>query len=144
MPKRPSEVIAEQIRTLRTRHGWSQQQLADRMRDFGWEIDRGAIAKVELGQRGVTLDEGFVFALALDVAPVFLFLPLEEDEPTAIAPKLAVSPEDARVWFAGERPVGDQDVRFYLTEVPKRKLLERMEIYGWVDEEHTRNVKDAD
>jgi transcriptional regulator with XRE-family HTH domain len=69
------------IRELRRRHGWTQQELADRLNQLGAHIDRAAVAKVELEKRRLTLDEAFHYALALDVAPVHLLVPTDGDEP---------------------------------------------------------------
>jgi transcriptional regulator with XRE-family HTH domain len=121
VPKRPSDVAAERIRALRKRHGWTQQQLADRLRGLGSPIDRVAITKIEAGQRGLPLDEAFLFAFALDVAPINLFLPLE-DEDVQIAARTVASSALLRGWVVGEQPLGGpdggQDPRLYFSEVP--------------------------
>jgi transcriptional regulator with XRE-family HTH domain len=119
--KRPSQVAAERIRALRKRHGWTQRQLADRLAELGSPVDRVAIAKIELGQRGLPLDEAFVFALALDVAPINLFLPIEEED-VQVASRTVASSATLRDWFVGKHPLGGpdggQDPRVYFSEVP--------------------------
>ena len=123
---RPEQVAAERIRALRTRHGWTQQQLADRLREFGSPIDRVAIAKLETGQRRLPLDEALLFAYALDVAPTSLFIPFE-DEYVQIAPTRIVKPTEARLWVTGQQALPEQDIRFYFAEVPEADFAARLQ-----------------
>jgi transcriptional regulator with XRE-family HTH domain len=120
--KRPSQVASERIRSLRKGRGMTQLQLAERLTALGSPIDRVAVAKLENGQRGLPLDEALLFALALDVAPINLFLPLD-DEDIQIAPKVVVPLAAARRWVAGTRPLDAQDQRVYYTEVPEKDFL---------------------
>jgi transcriptional regulator with XRE-family HTH domain len=119
--KRPSQIAAARVRALRKRHGWTQQQLAERLTELGVPVDRAAIAKIEVGKRRLQLDEAFVFAFALDVAPINFFLPLE-DEDVQVASRTVASSETLRGWFVGERPLGGpdggQDPRVFFSEVP--------------------------
>ena len=115
--KRPSEIAAERIRVLRKRHGWTEQQLADRLTELGSPMDRVAIVKVESGKRGLPLDEAFRSALALDVAPINLFLPLE-DEDVQITPRMVASSTELRSWVVGNQPLPGQDLRTFVSEVP--------------------------
>jgi transcriptional regulator with XRE-family HTH domain len=118
VPQRPSEVAASRIKALRKRHGWTQQQLADRLAELGSPLDRVAIAKIELGQRGLPLDEAFSFALALDVAPTNLFLPLEGEE-VRVAGEVVIPSGLARRWVGGQEPLEGQDDRLYFSEVSR-------------------------
>jgi transcriptional regulator with XRE-family HTH domain len=123
--KSPSQVARQRIKELRNRHGWSQQQLADRLAELGSPMDRVAIAKLEgeTKPRGLSLDEALLFALALDVAPTNLFLPLDEDEDVQIAPNVTVPMAAARKWVVGARPLDAQDWRLYYSEVPEKDFL---------------------
>jgi len=125
MSKRPSEVAARRIKELRKAHGWTQQELADRLGELGSPIDRVAIAKLETSQRRLLTDEAFLFAFALDVAPINLFLPLE-DEDIQVASRTAASSVALRGWVSGEAPLGGQDARRYFSEVPEAEFLARM------------------
>jgi transcriptional regulator with XRE-family HTH domain len=75
----PSAVISTQLKILRTRKQWTQQQLADRLEELGFAMDRSVIAKIELFKREVSANELFAFAAALDVSPISLVFPRDGD-----------------------------------------------------------------
>ena len=121
------QIMAGQIRALRKRRGMTQQDLADRLSHYGARIDRTAVAKVEAGATGgkdsreLGLAEMFAFALALDVAPVHLLVPIDSDEPIRLAPNLEASPYETRQWIRGFMPLF-QDPRPYFTIVPESEF----------------------
>lgn len=115
----PSRVLGEQVRRVRVRKGWTTQQaLADRLKALGYDMDRSAVARLETGKRGVSLDESFAIAAALEVSPLSLVLPRNEDEPVSVAPDLTVSTAAAREWLRGEEPLPGQDRQFFEQESP--------------------------
>ena len=59
--------IGRAVVRLRTSAGWTQQELADRMRTRGWPWTQPAVAKVELGKRPVRLAEAKDLAQFLGV-----------------------------------------------------------------------------
>ena len=73
-------IVAGRVRELRDRRGWSGTELAERMAEAGMpQFDRGILANFESGRRrSISVDEVLVLALVLDVAPVHLFVPVEE------------------------------------------------------------------
>ena len=102
LPRRPVQVLAQQVRIWRDRRGLSAQQLADRVSEVGGKLDRQAISKIETGGRGVQLEEWLHLAYALSVPPLLLFLPLGSDAEVAIAPEVSVHPDLAWQWISGE------------------------------------------
>ncbi len=129
----PDEATRARIRELRKRHAWTQQQLADQLNQLGARTDRAAVAKVELGKRGLSLTEAFQYALALDVAPVHLFVPTDSDEEITLGPQYTCTPKEMRGWIKGARPMFPfQNPRTYFAEVP----LDELRVEGWrVDKE---------
>ena len=59
--------IGRAVGRLRATAGWTQQELADRMRARGWPWTQPAVAKVELGKRPVRLSEAKDLAQLLGV-----------------------------------------------------------------------------
>lgn len=54
--------FAERLRAVRTARGWSAQQVANRT-----GISRVAIAKIEVGDRGVSLGDAVLISAAIEV-----------------------------------------------------------------------------
>src|SRR3954469_2213572 len=103
--KTPDQTTRERIRQLRKRHDWTQQDLADALNRIGAQTDRAAVAKVELGKRGLSLDEMLQYALVLDVAPVHLIVPIDDDERLMLGANFVdCTPAELRAWIRGERP----------------------------------------
>jgi transcriptional regulator with XRE-family HTH domain len=156
-PKTTNEILAEQIRNIRTLRGLSQQELAREIAKVGELVPRGTIARTEAGERDVPLSQVIAFALALDVAPTSLFLPLNSSEPVALTRGKVASARQVRQWFRGQRPLSDGDPRRYfdvvadddrraLEDVSLRYLLSRVqalvETWGEDDREGAANIVD--
>jgi transcriptional regulator with XRE-family HTH domain len=111
----PSSYVGPQTRKFRTARGWSQQKLADRLRELGAETTGWSQTKINKLERGrltrVLVDDVFELALALDVSPLYLLTPLEgfdEDEKALkvwIGGKIARWPREVRQWVRGVRPL---------------------------------------
>lgn len=100
-------VLAENLASIRARVGMaSAQELADKVKELGGRLDRAAIAKIESKTRNVSLDEALLLAAALDVAPVHLIFPLDDDRAVEIASRSQPVPaRDAREWLRGREPL---------------------------------------
>jgi len=61
------QMFAKRLREQRTRRGWSQTMLADRMRTEGVDLHPTAITRMESGERGIRLNEAVAAAAALTV-----------------------------------------------------------------------------
>lgn len=103
-PKRPSEVLAEQVRIWRDLRKLSAQGLADRIKDLGGSLSRVAISKIENGDRGVSLDEWLQLAHALAVPPPLLFVDLASGADVAVAPGVVLHPWLVWRWATGQEP----------------------------------------
>lgn len=99
----PTAVLAERMRAIRQRRRLSAREVADRIAQQGGKLGRASIAKIEVGERGVTVDEVFLIAAALDVSPTNLLLPAEPMAEVAVTPKETVAAVEVREWIYGQR-----------------------------------------
>lgn len=60
--------LGRRIQTYRQEQGLTQQQLAARLQIHGCDLTRSAVAKIEAGQRRISLREFKIFCIALEIA----------------------------------------------------------------------------
>jgi transcriptional regulator with XRE-family HTH domain len=63
----PLNVIGSQVRKLRERKGWNQNQLTVKLQLAGWDTSQGSLSRLENGERRVPDLELFVLAGVLNV-----------------------------------------------------------------------------
>jgi len=146
-PLTPSTIMTRRMRELRERRGWTAEQLASRCAEVGMpSLTRSVIANVESGRRqgGFTIEEMLTLAYVLDVAPVYLFLPVEAAL-VSVTPKWVTSVGYVREWVRGNYPLPGQDPRLYQTQRPETEwnaeksavdrppLASREEIKRWLE-----------
>jgi transcriptional regulator with XRE-family HTH domain len=68
-------LIGRQVRKIRDRKGWTQNDLSAKLQLFGWDISRESLAKLETEQRRVPDGELYIFAKVLGVNTDDLFPP---------------------------------------------------------------------
>jgi transcriptional regulator with XRE-family HTH domain len=101
-PRKPSDLLAGQISHYRRQRGWSQRDLSNVLAErFDVTIDPATLARLETGQRRITVDEACMFAVALDVPLESLLWPLDESEAVSVAPGVSVAPWQALEWSTG-------------------------------------------
>lgn len=113
------KVAGRQVAEVRERRGWSQADLAERVNDLvgeGWH--QTTVAKIEKGQRQIDVRALLFLAVALDVSPLHLIVPRDDDAVLTVTEKHEVSASEARAWIRGEQPLPDMDDRVFRTEVP--------------------------
>lgn len=117
-PQTSTAVVAKRIRSLRDGRGMSAAQLAKLCQEAGAEhLDRSIIANIENGRRqSISIEEVLVLALVLDVAPVHLFVPVNEEAMTV--GKWVLGSGRVREWTRGTYALPSQDRKRYFTEVP--------------------------
>lgn len=116
--KRPERVLAQQLKAIRQGRGISARALAEKIATNGGTLDRVAIASIEANKRGVSLDEALELAAALDMAPLHLFIPLDDDGDVQVTHEQVAPAVDARRWVRGEEPLPGMDEKTFRTEVP--------------------------
>lgn len=100
-PRSPSWFAAENIRRWRGKE--SQERFARRVADLGVTMNRSILANIESHRReGLTVEEVFALALALNMSPTNLVLPHEEETEVAVTPTITEYPLFVRSWIYGE------------------------------------------
>jgi transcriptional regulator with XRE-family HTH domain len=116
-PVGPVATIAQRVKELRGRRGWTAAHLGKELGRHGISWDRFTVANLESGKRqNVTVQELYALALALDVSPTNLLVPLD-DRPYQITPTRAENADMVRAWVRGEEPLPGSDERTYRAEV---------------------------
>lgn len=104
--RKPGDVFGEQVRRHRDRRGWTQRDLCQMIENrVGATIDPATLARLEKGQRRVSLDEACILAVVLDVPLMVLMWPFGESEPVSVAPGVEVAPWQALEWAVGNDPL---------------------------------------
>ena len=119
----PHRVIAARMKELRKRHGWTAEQLAEKLTAVGIKWDRSIVSNVETGRRAsITVEEMMALAMVLDTSPVHMMVPLEDrraiGDTYAVTKATKTVPSLARRWVRGQMRLGPQDRRLFYSEVP--------------------------
>lgn len=127
----PSETFRSRMKEARQacKPPMSQQALAERLNALGNGLNQPALARIERGDRKVSLDEAIAISAALDVAPVNLFLPITDDHAEVrLAPSLAVNLRKAQRWARGMLPLRPGNFEVYLSQAPAGHAISREEL----------------
>lgn len=120
-------MIAERVRDLLARKRWTAQQLVDALGEVGVEWTRLIVAnllvkKSDRRRRYVTVDELLALAYVLDVAPIHLLVPIDNEARWyAVTPKVLHPAGLVRNWIRGRIPMPGRDRRVYFSEVPENE-----------------------
>jgi transcriptional regulator with XRE-family HTH domain len=124
-PLSPTQVVAKRVREVRQKRGLTAAQLAEQMTRVGVPWKRGVVAKLESGLRAaVSVEELLALAYVLDVAPVHLLVPFDDDEQPYRATPTQVEPAGfVRDWIRGQWYLEGTDVRDFFSELPEHEFL---------------------
>lgn len=125
-PAGVSRVVGRQVRRARELRRFSQDQLSRQLKDYGVDMGQATIARLESGERRITVDEALALAAALGVNPVYLFSGDFTNEPVPVTPRLGhVAPPAVRSWFQGTQPLVGTDQQTYFELIPDEELIAR-------------------
>lgn len=127
-PRRPHQVIAQRVREVRSARGLTAAQLGEKMTEAGIRWDRNVVASLENGRRAaVSVEELLALAAVLEVAPVHLIVPLDDDGWICVTPEAAARNSYARAWIRGNSALPGTDERKFFSEVPEAEWRQRAE-----------------
>lgn len=99
------DVFRRRLRQTRRARDLTQADLAARVTDQGGAMTQTTVTRLERGSRAVTVDELFSLAYALDVTPLALLLPLDQDVSLRVDRRI-VSVRQFVDWVVGREPLG--------------------------------------
>jgi transcriptional regulator with XRE-family HTH domain len=86
-------LIGQQLRRIRNGRGWTQQDVADRMRPYGHNWIKSTVNRIETGKRPLRVNELDDLAAMLGVQMAVLLAPLPNGVPTDIDLQTATAEE---------------------------------------------------
>ena len=124
-PLSPTQVVAKRVREVRQKRGLTAAQLAEQMARVGVPWKRGVVAKLESGLReAVSVEELLALAYVLDVAPVHLLVPFDDDaQPYQVTPTRDDPAGFVRDWIRGDWYLDGTDVRNFFSELPEHEFF---------------------
>jgi transcriptional regulator with XRE-family HTH domain len=125
-PSAASEVVGRQVEAARKGLRISQTELARKLKDLGVPMRQVTIARLESGDRRISVDEVFAIATALSVNPLFLLSGDYTNEDMPVTPDREVPPNVMRLWFGGSRALPGTDERTYRDFVPEEERFARL------------------
>ncbi|WP_329103179.1 hypothetical protein [Streptomyces sp. NBC_01439] len=127
-PDGPVATVARRVREVRKRRDLTAEQLAQRLQAVGLPWERGTVVKLEAGYRqNVGVAEVFALAVALDMSPLHLLVPLD-DRPCQVTPNRVESANTVRAWVRGEQPLPGMDAHAYGTEISVQDM--KWQVHG--------------
>jgi hypothetical protein len=101
----PSKSVAERIKESARRQGCTLPRLAGRCAEVGapW-LTRDVLASITSSRRRITVDDLYAIALALNLPPSSLLVPLGEPR-VALTPTITADPRHVLEWDRGDAPL---------------------------------------
>ncbi len=118
----PGMIFGRRVKEARKSRGLTQRSLAELLTESDYKTDRTTVVRIEKGFRAdVSLSDLFAYAQALDVFPVHLLVPLEDEAPVAVTPSRVIPARKARAWIRGEELLRGADPRGVFDQLPERE-----------------------
>jgi transcriptional regulator with XRE-family HTH domain len=119
----PHRVVAERMKDLRKKRGWSAAHLASELQHEGIPWDRSIVASFELGRRAsVTVEELLGLAYVLGVSPLHLLVPPDQQgkvEFYAVTPEGSTPVPEVLDWMRGDEYLNGQHSGWFREEAER-------------------------
>jgi transcriptional regulator with XRE-family HTH domain len=116
--------MAAQIKHLRARRNMTVKGLAARCSELGAEqMTANAITSIEVRRRGISVDELLVLALALDVPPGYLLIPIDPAAKMAVTSTQIHDAGAVEQWIVGTAPLQAAGSHTFVQYVAERAAV---------------------
>jgi transcriptional regulator with XRE-family HTH domain len=94
------------VRRIRQERGWTQERLAERLGKVGMSVAQSNVARLERGDRSVSVEDLYALALALSCPPLALLRP-DDQSRVKVSPDHAEGEHRDRLtsWIVGRSPL---------------------------------------
>jgi transcriptional regulator with XRE-family HTH domain len=120
-----SDHVRRRVRVLRKQQGLSVEALAERCQNLGLtDFNPSLITSIELGRKqNISIDEWLGLALALDVSPLHVVIPIDSVELCYLAGRIYQAGV-LRQWVRGLMPLDVTNSRTFFTSTPEEEWAE--------------------
>jgi transcriptional regulator with XRE-family HTH domain len=115
----PEFVFGRRVSEARKTALLTQAALAERLKKLGRPISRAKLAKIETGEQTVRLDDVFAIAEALELPPVYLLAPRDDERDIEITATVTITPAEMRAWARGYPRQGHDNLEHLLAQLPR-------------------------
>jgi len=132
------KTVATNVRRLRA--GREYKWLSEQLRALGRDITPLAVRRIEDSERRVDADDLVALAVALEVSPVTLLMPVHEDDKTLVTLTGVEQPVTARAawhWLNGQDPI----------TITADSTITRFRAFAWpvfIQNDHERLIQKID
>jgi transcriptional regulator with XRE-family HTH domain len=100
----PERTAGQEIQAMRKARKWSQGELGEEMKSYGYDFNQALISRIELGQRPLRVRELVDFAKLFNVQPAALLRPYPNMSLEEVEASIAELEAEAReTWALADR-----------------------------------------
>lgn len=129
------EMLAREVRSQRTKRGWSARELGERCQELGLEWDRNIVANVEHGRRAsFTTQELVTLGRVFRMPPIELIFPLGRGDKIEFLPGETNTAWNVSRWFTGEAGFPQVRDEAWEEKYGRGEYFKQSKLYEWYED----------
>jgi transcriptional regulator with XRE-family HTH domain len=122
------QVIGRQVKAARKMLWPTQEDLARRLTERGVPTHQTTIARLERGERSLTVEDIFAVAATLSISPLHLLAGTYTNESVPVLPTLPPQPPSRMIaWLRGDYALAGTDTENFATVLPSGELYAHLQ-----------------